>query len=138
MTTSEQALLLLRKASQDRAVLEKLVDDPEISDETLGYHAQQAAEKLLKALLAHGGHDYPRSHNIGLLLDLLDGHGLRLPEPLQAVEALTVFGTVFRYDDLPLEVAVDRQSWPPLIAALFTFVNGILSAEGPAQPEAGA
>lgn len=54
MTPAEQARLLLRKAAQDRAVLEKLIDDPVIEATTLGYHAQQAAEKLLKALLAVG------------------------------------------------------------------------------------
>ena len=43
--------LLLRNAAQDMAVLNKLIDDREISDEILGYHAQQ--------------NPYPRSHNIG-------------------------------------------------------------------------
>ena len=57
MTRSDQARLLQRKASQDLAVLDKLLDDPAIDDETLGYHAQQAAEKLIKALLALHGHD---------------------------------------------------------------------------------
>lgn len=57
MTRSEQARLLQRKASQDLTVLDKLLDDPAIDDETLGYHAQQAAEKLIKALLALHGHD---------------------------------------------------------------------------------
>ena len=70
MTRSDQARLLQRKASQDLAVLDRLLDDPAIDDETLGDHAQQAAEKLLKALLALHGHDFPRSHNIGLLHDL--------------------------------------------------------------------
>ena len=51
MTPSDQAQLLLRKAAQDMAVLNKLIDDREISDETLGYHSQQ--------------NPYPRSHNIG-------------------------------------------------------------------------
>ena len=94
MIPSEQARRLLRKAAKDQAVLEKLLDDPAINDETLGYHAQQAAEKLLKALLAHGRHNYPRSHSIGLLLDLLVDHGHPLPEQLQGVEALAPFGTV--------------------------------------------
>ncbi len=101
MTPSDQAKLLLRKAAQDMAVLNKLIDDREISDETLGYHAQQAAEKLIKALLASKGHPYPRSHNIGLLLDLLQSHGIPLPERFDEVDALTPFGTVFRYDDFP-------------------------------------
>ena len=86
MTPSEQPRLLLRKAAQDLAVLDKLIDDAAIDDETLGYHAQQAAEKLIKALLAHGGHDYPRSHNIGLLLDLLESHDIPLPVRFEDVQ----------------------------------------------------
>ena len=123
MTPSEQHRLLLRKAAQDLAVLDKLIDDAAIDDETLGYHAQQAAEKLIKALLAHGGHDYPRSHNIGLLLDLLESHGIPLPVRFEDVQALTPFGTVYRYDDLPLEDTPERHSWPPLLHALYAFVE---------------
>ena len=66
MTPSDQAQLLLRKAAQDMAVLNKLIDDREISDETLGYHAQQAAEKLIKALLAlEGRADSKSQHGFG-------------------------------------------------------------------------
>ena len=36
MTRSDQARLLQRKAAQDLAVLDKLLDDPAINDETLG------------------------------------------------------------------------------------------------------
>jgi HEPN domain-containing protein len=128
MTRSEQARLLQRKASQDLAVLDRLMDDPSITDETLGYHAQQAAEKLIKALLALHGHDYPRSHNIGLLMDLLAGHGMPLPERFEAVEALTPFGTVFRYDDLPMEDTPDRHSWSPLLHGLQAYVTALTEA----------
>ena len=123
MTPSEQPRLLLRKAAQDLAVLDKLIDDAAIDDETLGYHAQQAAEKLIKALLAHGGHEYPRSHNIGLLLDLLESHGIPLPVRFEDVQELTPFGTVYRYDDLPLEDTPERNNWPPLLHALYGFVE---------------
>ena len=95
MTRSDQAQLLQRKAAQDLAVLDRLLDDAAIDDETLGYHAQQAAEKLIKALLALHGHDYPRSHNIGLLLDLLESHGISMPGNFEDVQALTPFGTVY-------------------------------------------
>jgi len=126
MTPSEQPRLLLHKATQDLAVVNKLIDDPAIDDETLGYHAQQAAEKLIKVLLAHGGHDYPRSHNIGLLLDLLESHGTRLPERFEDVQALTPFGTVYRYDNLPLDDTPDRNSWPSLLHALHTYVESVI------------
>jgi HEPN domain-containing protein len=121
MTRSDQAQLLQRKAAQDLAVLDRLLDDAAIDDETLGYHAQQAAEKLIKALLALHGHDYPRSHNIGLLLDLLESHGISMPGNFEDVQALTPFGTVYRYDHLPMDDTPDRRSWPPLLHALYAF-----------------
>lgn len=44
--------VLLRKARQDELVLERLPGDSDVDDDTLGLHAQQAAEKLVKASLA--------------------------------------------------------------------------------------
>jgi len=130
MTRSDHARLLKRKAAQDLAVLDRLLDDDAIHDETLGYHAQQAAEKLIKALLSLHGHDYPRSHNIGLLLDLLASHGIPLPERFEALQTLTPFGTMFRYDDLPLEEDTpDRRSWPPLLHDLQTWVTSAIEAD---------
>jgi HEPN domain-containing protein len=130
MTRSDHARLLQRKAAQDLAVLDRLLDDDAIHDETLGYHAQQAAVKLIKALLSLHGHDYPRSHNIGLLLDLLASHGIPLPERFEALQTLTPFGTMFRYDDLPLEEDTpDRRSWPPLLHDLQTWVTAAIEAD---------
>jgi HEPN domain-containing protein len=57
--------VLLRKAKQDELVLERLLDDCDVDDDTLGFHAQQAAEKLLKAALVFCNVDYPRTHNLG-------------------------------------------------------------------------
>ena len=135
MTPSDQVLLLLRKAAQDLAVLDKLINDPAIEDETLGYHAQQAAETLIKARLALAGCDYPRSHNIGLRLDLLSSQGIAVPGESEALEALTPFGTVFLYDDLPFNDAPDRHSWPPLIHRLFADVQALIDASGKGAPE---
>lgn len=55
----EQAALLLRKAREDQAVIAKLADDPQIADSAVGFHAQQAVEKALKAVLAARGDDFP-------------------------------------------------------------------------------
>ena len=63
--------VLLRKARQDELVLERLLDDQEVDDDTLGFHAQQAVEKLLKAVLASRGVEYPRTHNLRVLVELL-------------------------------------------------------------------
>jgi len=47
----EEALLLLRKAQEDADAVKKLLPDTDIADSVVGFHAQQAAEKALKAVL---------------------------------------------------------------------------------------
>jgi len=48
----ELALLLVRKAEGDESILDRLLDDADVPDDVLGFHAQQAIEKRLKAVLA--------------------------------------------------------------------------------------
>lgn len=43
----DHALLLLAKARSDIAVIERLADDDDIADDIIGFHSQQAVEKLL-------------------------------------------------------------------------------------------
>ena len=72
--------ILLRKAQQDELVLERLLGHEDIDDDTLGFHAQQAAEKMLKAALASQGIDYPKTHNLRVLMELLATAGIQLPK----------------------------------------------------------
>ena len=46
MKQREQALLFIKKASQDEALLAEVISSKAVSDETFGFHCQQAAEKL--------------------------------------------------------------------------------------------
>ena len=68
MARSEQIDILLYKAQQDEKVVRCLMDDSEISDEVIGFHVQQAIEKLLKALLVHLNIDFPKTHVLELLV----------------------------------------------------------------------
>ncbi len=52
MTASDLAERLLRKAGQDRHAAQVLALAPDTADEAIGFHAQQAVEKLMKAVLA--------------------------------------------------------------------------------------
>ncbi len=96
----EQAKQLLQKAAQDTLVLTKLGSDPEVADEILGFHAQQAAEKMLKAVLAELQVSYPYTHRLSDMIDLLQDQGHTLPEGLAEVRLLTPFAVQFRYDFL--------------------------------------
>lgn len=118
--------ILVRKARQDEFVLERLLGDRDIDDDTLGFHAQQAAEKLLKAVLASRGVDYPRTHNLRVLIELLAKGGVQLPEGLSVVERLTQFGTTFRYDRLLSAAQGDRSRWLEWIQALRAFAESLI------------
>ena len=98
MASVEAARLLLAKARQDEYVLEQFADNPEAADETFGFHAQQAAEKLLKAVLAAHGVIYPRTHRLGDLLDLASDRGLAVPEEFDELHGLTPFAVEYRYE----------------------------------------
>ena len=123
MKRRELVQTLLRKAAQDEAVLEALLPDPKFDNETVGFHAQQAVEKLLKAWLAHLGVAYPKVHRLETLVDLLRANGKILPGDLEDLEILTPFGTAFRYEDLPLSANVDRSSLRTLVRKVRVLVE---------------
>ena len=138
MRPREFARILLHKAEQDEAVLETLLPEARFDDETVGFHAQQAVEKLLKAWLSHLGIDYPRVHRLETLVDLLAVHGHVLPTELADVGKLTPFGTVLRYEDMPLTGSFDRVGALRLVRAIRAHVEGQMAREIPnAQPPAG-
>jgi HEPN domain-containing protein len=118
--------VLLRKARQDELVLQKLLGDREVDDDTLGFHAQQAAEKMLKAVLASRGVDYPKTHNLRVLIELLAQTGIRLPETLSEITRLTQFGTTFRYDSFEPAPYGERVKWLETIRSLRVFVEPLL------------
>lgn len=98
----ELARSLLQRAGEDAYAVRMGVHDPEFPDWILGFHAQQAVEKALKAVLSAGNIEYPRTHNLQFLVDLLDGHGIATPPRADQLARLTPFGATLRYDPTPL------------------------------------
>ena len=64
--------------------------------ENLCFHAQQAAEKTLKAVLIFLEIDFPRTHNIRTLLDLLP-EGVDVPQEVEESAILTDYAVESRY-----------------------------------------
>lgn len=87
----------LRRARDDLAVARdaKL---PITSMEIPCFHAQQAVEKGLKAVLVSIQVDFPKTHSIGELAGLLEKSGQRLPEELASqAKGLTFYAVEARY-----------------------------------------
>jgi len=62
----------------------------------IAFHAQQCAEKYLKAFLALKKVDFPFTHNISLLLELSSGHAAWVKD-LREAEILTDYAVTTRY-----------------------------------------
>ncbi|MBI5528368.1 MAG: HEPN domain-containing protein [Deltaproteobacteria bacterium] len=103
MPPREQIRLLMLKAAQDEYVLDALLNDPRAPVEVFGFHAQQAAEKMLKAIIVAAGGTFPMSHRIAELLDLAKDLRARLPDSFEELRHLTPFAVEFRYDVMPEE-----------------------------------
>src|SRR4051795_1028615 len=71
MPPSEGVLLLLRKAAEDEALRDEVLESRRVSDAIFSCHAQQAVEKLLKAVLAEAGVHYPLTQRLAQLIDLM-------------------------------------------------------------------
>jgi len=131
MKRREQALLLLRKAAQDEALLDEVLASSAVSDEIVGFHLQQAAEKLLKALLSGFGVRFRKTHEIGALIELAESSGCPFPENLKNLDILTPFGAVYRYEDYDSELSLDRDSARQMIRGLRAWVESGLRERQP-------
>ncbi len=130
MRRREQALLFLKKAAEDEALLDEVLSSRRISDDIVGFHCQQAAEKLLKALLSDLGIRFRKTHDVRELLDLLEDADCRVPGDLSDLDTLTPYGTVFRYEVIPSEVSLDRAACRSMVRSLRAWVETELKKRG--------
>lgn len=94
-------------------------------DEVIGFHAQQALEKLLKAALAYAGAAPPRIHNLGELMAQLKDVGLSAPVSADEARALIPWAVEFRYDDV-LDERLDRTASREAVEKMRAWVDDLL------------
>ncbi len=70
-----------------------------IADAVLGFHAQQAVEKALKALLVNSGWELRRTHDLWFLLQQAAGLDIQLPDLAASAHWLTPWAVELRYDE---------------------------------------
>ena len=106
---SELSQEWLVRAEHDLRVARYLLTMPDPPSESVGFHAQQCAEKALKGFLTFHRVPFERRHDLNYLIDLclsVDGDFERFRAD---VDELTPYAVEFRYPDalplLPLEPA---------------------------------
>jgi HEPN domain-containing protein len=111
------ARVIASNAQRDAVAVQRMAPDPELADEVVGLHAQQAAEKYLKAVLAHRAITYRRVHSITYLLGLLEDHEVPAPPRAPELETLTPWAPQARYDH-EADAVLDREAAVELVVAV--------------------
>jgi HEPN domain-containing protein len=123
MPDLDSARSFLAAARRDAMALAHMFDPEAFSLEIFGFHAQQAAEKSLKAWLSLRDIEPPRSHNLRHLLVLLESSGVSI-ESLWEMVFLTTFAVQFRYEAFDaLDEPFDRPYWMGKIEGLLSTVE---------------
>jgi HEPN domain-containing protein len=140
MPQREHIELLLRRASEDEEALDILMRSPAAPAAVLGFHAQQAAEKLLKAALKSARVEYPYTHVLDHLLRLLAGEGAVVPEALREVRMLTPFAAQLRYETLDDDAAMaaDIAQVRQLLRDLRIWVEALVEGRNWGEPPTSA
>ena len=79
-----------------------------VSPEILCFHAQQAVEKALKAVLVDRSIDFPYTHDIEELLATLEETGIRCPVASPEANRLTRYAVLTRYPGLSEPVTTEE------------------------------
>ncbi len=106
MNAAEKELVqtLLKKAETDLLNAAILRDSTQGNPEGIGFHVQQAVEKSLKAILVFYVIDYPRTHSIAGLAQLVNDNNIHLPAAFLDSNRYTSYARDLRYDV--------RRDWP--------------------------
>jgi HEPN domain-containing protein len=85
------------KAENDIFALKIIMESGKALDMAC-FHAQQAAEKYLKAFLCFNGIDFPKTHNIEELLNLCTDIDKLFSDLIKETAFLTEYAVALRYD----------------------------------------
>ena len=108
----------LQKASEDENLLNAVLNLKEVSDDIFGFHAQQAIEKILKAVLTICDVRVGKVHDLRRLIDDCAGAGHPIPSELAKLDMLTPYAVISRYENVPFKHPFSRSELKDLILLL--------------------
>lgn len=95
----EEAQRFLRLAKRDQAAFAALLSATAVDPAVACFHAQQAAEKALKAVMCLNGLEFRRTHDLEALAGMLRDVDVGPTVNAYDLRCLTPYAVEFRYDD---------------------------------------
>jgi HEPN domain-containing protein len=118
----DHAHQLWEMASKDHLALTNMRDVQSFAEEIFGFHAQQVIEKGLKAWIAVRRLTYPKSHDVGVLVRILETAGEDLSR-FSDLEDYTIFAVQYRYE--AYDDAEERLHRDGVISRTGTFLSHV-------------
>jgi HEPN domain-containing protein len=109
-TALDEATQLFKTGCRDRTSFQLLIETGRAPNETIGFLAQQACEKFIKAMLAINGVPVERTHDLERLSGIAITAGLTLPVPAQELRQLNPYAVALRYEGIEVIWVTDRQA----------------------------
>lgn len=107
---ADSAAGLLARARDDAAAVRAAVPIGDITDAIVAFHAQQAVEKSIKAVLGASGQAFPLTHDLEGLIERCGESGIELPNDIdEHAGLLTPYAVRHRYGGEPPSL-VDRDT----------------------------
>jgi HEPN domain-containing protein len=123
------AAQLLRRANEDAAGARAMLPIDEVADVLICFHAQQAVEKSLKAVLAARGVEFAHRHDLRVLIGQCENADVLLPGELADVDLLSPYAAELRYDDNTVH-AVERETASRWATAAVQWARGLVEDSG--------
>jgi HEPN domain-containing protein len=127
----EAVSIWIRRAESDLKIGRDELGTKEPATDAVCFHMQQCVEKYLKAFLVFHGKEFPRSHDIALLLHLcsqIDADFALLTE--WGVDTLTDYAVMVRYDEPIFPSVEEAKMAMELAEKVRDFVRGKLAEGG--------
>ncbi len=110
----------LQRAYSNLHLAEKSCDQ-DVMLEDLCFNTQQAAEKALKSVCLFKGQDFPKTHSLIRLMDILESVGITIPDDVKSADILTHYAVQTRYPS-PFE-EISLEEYQEAIALATNVVN---------------
>lgn len=123
----EEAKQLITAGERDRISFQLLQQTGQAPHETLGFLAQQACEKFIKAMMVLSSITVVRTHDLEYLVELAEAGGLSVPVPTPRLRQLNPYAVVFRYESSQREWVNETEA-ANMVEVLYRWAQETISA----------
>ncbi len=124
-TKNELISSWVEKGNRDLITAKKLLKESGFKD-IIYFHAQQACEKILKAYLIHFNREYPKTHDIENLIELLLGFDPELKNWKENAAILSSYAVGIRYPDFDIPTQEDTEKAVEFSEEIFNYISQLL------------